>query len=242
MKQPILIACSHGTDNSAGRAAINQLREELRQLRPGLEVREAYVDVQQPALPDVVAGLPEGAPAVVLPLLLTVGYHVLVDVAQAAASRPLTGAAAPLGPDPRLAQVLADRLTEIPGFGPHWSVVLASAGSSRPEAELAMEVTAEFLRASIPNTVRLGFGAGAQPRVPEAVALARAAAADADATGESAPIAVASYLLAPGYFQDQLAKAEADAVAQALLPDRRIAEVALERYDQACQELQELSA
>ena len=43
----------------------------------------------------------------------------------------------------------------------------------------------------------------------------------------------ASYLLAPGFFHDQLAKAGADLVTAPLLPSPVLAEIALERYDAA---------
>ncbi|WP_368074291.1 hypothetical protein [Arthrobacter sp. 24S4-2] len=44
---------------------------------------------------------------------------------------------------------------------------------------------------------------------------------------------VASYLLAHGFFHDQLAKADADIVTEPLLPSRIMAEIALDRYDAA---------
>ena len=44
---------------------------------------------------------------------------------------------------------------------------------------------------------------------------------------------IASYLLAPGFFHDQLAKAGADVVTQPLLPSPTLAEIALDRYDAA---------
>ena len=44
---------------------------------------------------------------------------------------------------------------------------------------------------------------------------------------------VAAYLLAPGHFHDKLQDAGADCVTAPLLPDERIAEVLLERYDAA---------
>jgi sirohydrochlorin ferrochelatase len=62
MNSPILIACAHGTSNAQGAAEVNALRDAIAALRPGLDVREAYVDVQQPDLVDVVAGLPAGSP------------------------------------------------------------------------------------------------------------------------------------------------------------------------------------
>jgi len=82
MNTPILIACAHGTSSPHGAAEVNALRDGIAGLRPGLDVREAYVDVQDPDLPAVVAGLPAGVTAVVVPLLLSVGYHVKVDIAR----------------------------------------------------------------------------------------------------------------------------------------------------------------
>ena len=69
--------------------------------RPDLVVREAFVDVQEPAEADVVASSAElGLTAVVvplpLPLLLSVGFHVRVDFA-AAVEEVAAGLAAGLG-------------------------------------------------------------------------------------------------------------------------------------------------
>ncbi|WP_269938429.1 sirohydrochlorin chelatase [Arthrobacter sp. HY1533] len=218
----VMIACAHGTNNPQGQECINQLRAEIARLRPGLEVLEAYVDVQEPALPGVVAALPEGVQAVVVPLLLTVGYHVQVDIAEAVASRPLTAAAAPLGPDPRLAKLLDERLGELPA---DWGIVLAAAGSSRPEAAEQVEVLAADLAVRRPQRILAAYGASATPSVPEAVAQLRASGV--------AGVAIASYLLAPGYFHDQLSLAGADSVAGPLLPATLLAELALEHFDTA---------
>ena len=138
MNSPILIACAHGTSSPHGAAEVNALRDGIAALRPGLDVREAYVDVQDPDLPAVVAGLPAGETAVVVPLLLSVGYHVKVDIARAVKSRPDTLAAAPLGPDPRLAALLDQRLREA-GVTDNDAVVLAAAGSSDPSAAQNVE-------------------------------------------------------------------------------------------------------
>src|SRR5215210_6491536 len=131
--QPVLIACAHGTRNPTGRRLIAELALGARALRPGLATTAAFVDVQPPTVVDVVAGLSaEGRAAVVVPLLLSGGYHVHVDIAGAVTDSPGTVAARPLGPDPRLAQVLHDRLTEA-GADPRdplTAVVVAAAGSS----------------------------------------------------------------------------------------------------------------
>lgn len=224
MTDDILVACAHGTSNAEGKAAILEVVEQIRAARPGLTVLDAYVDVHGPELPEVVAGLPEGVRAVVVPLLLSVGYHVKVDIAKAVKSRPGTLAAGPLGPDERLATLLAERLHEA-GLGADDAVVLAAAGSSNPQAAVDVEQLADMLRHRVPNRILPGYGASAKPSVPEAVAELRGE--------EDGRVVVASYLLAPGYFHDQLAKAGADAVAAPLLPSPVIAELALDRYDAA---------
>jgi sirohydrochlorin ferrochelatase len=256
MNSPIMIACAHGTSNAQGAAEVNALRDAIAALRPGVDVREAYVDVQQPDLVDVVAGLPgaPGAPgggggdaadggpaasAVVVPLLLSVGYHVKVDIARAVKSRPGTLAAAPLGPDPRLAALLDQRLREA-GVTDNDAIVLAAAGSSNPNAAVSVEKLAGQLGALRSNRIVAAYGASAKPSVPEAVAMLREEAAGGAGAGESAGavdlggrVVVASYLLAPGFFHDQLAKAGADLVTAPLLPSPVLAEIALERYDAA---------
>ncbi|WP_411374019.1 sirohydrochlorin chelatase [Arthrobacter sp. MPF02] len=239
MNSPIMIACAHGTSNEQGAAEVNALRAAIAKLRPGLDVREAYVDVQQPDLVDVVAGLPEGESAVVVPLLLSVGYHVKVDIARAVKSRPGSAAAAPLGPDPRLAALLDQRLREA-GVTDNDVLVLAAAGSSNPNAAKSVEQLLGQLGQLRSNRMVAAYGASAKPSVPDAVAMLREELAGGAGAGESAGgvdvggrVVIASYLLAPGYFHDQLAKAGADVVTEPLLPSRVIAEIALERYDAA---------
>ncbi|HET6271300.1 MAG TPA: CbiX/SirB N-terminal domain-containing protein [Arthrobacter sp.] len=239
MNSPILIACAHGTSSPLGAAEVDALRDGIAALRAGLDVREAYVDVQDPELPSVVEHLPAGEPAVVVPLLLSVGYHVKVDIARAVKSRPDTLAAAPLGPDPRLAALLDQRLREA-GATDNDAVILAAAGSSNPRASLNVEELAGALRALRPNRIVAAYGASARPSVPEAVAMLREEAAGGAGAGQSAGavavggrVVIASYLLAPGFFHDQLAKAGADLVTEPLLPSPVLAEIALERYDAA---------
>ncbi|CAM3114366.1 sirohydrochlorin cobaltochelatase [Arthrobacter ulcerisalmonis] len=232
MNTPILIACAHGTSSDVGAAEVNGLRAAMLALRPELDIREAYVDVQQPDLVDVVAGLPDGDPAVVVPLLLSVGYHTKVDIARAVGSRPHSLASAPLGPDPRLAQVLDARLREA-GITEHDAVVLAAAGSSNPAAAVSVQEIARQLRKLLPNKVVVAYGAAEKPTVPEAVAALRTAHPGSAGGEGSGRVIIASYLLAHGYFHDQLAKAGADVVAEPLLPSELVAQVALDRYTTA---------
>ncbi|MDI2035852.1 sirohydrochlorin chelatase [Paenarthrobacter nitroguajacolicus] len=233
MNSPVLIACAHGTRNAEGQAAIRRVMAEIEELRPGLRVLEAYVDVQEPELGGVVEGLPEGTAAVVVPLLLSTGFHIKVDVPKAIKSRPEVVAATPLGPDPRLAELLATHLRAA-GLQENDGVLLAAAGSSLPDGSVDSEEQARLLGELLPNKVRVAYGASAQPTVPDGVASLRAELAADGGTGR---VFIASYLLATGYFHDQLAKAGADVVAAPLLPSTVLAEIALERYDAVLESL-----
>ena len=228
MNAPVLVACAHGTRNPTGRRLIAELALAARNLRPGLTTTAAFVDVQPPTVADVVADLSTaGHPAVVVPLLLSGGYHVHVDIAGAVAAAPGAVAARPLGPDPRLAEVLLDRLraTGADPLDPRTAVVLAAAGSSDVRAVADVEDTAALLQRAWAGPVTTGYGSAAAPTVPDAVGAARRAGAER--------VVVAAYLLAPGHFHDKLAGAAADAVTAPLLPDDRIAAVLLDRYDAA---------
>ncbi|EMY35264.1 cbiX family protein [Arthrobacter crystallopoietes BAB-32] len=224
-----VVACAHGTDNVSGRELIDGLRADVasalaaRGLRA--QLHEAYVDVQEPALDHIVAALPPGEPAVVVPLLLSTGFHTSVDIRQAVDSRPETRAARAIGPDHRLAEALARRLADV-GLGEGDRVVVASAGTRVEEGLKEVRQVAEWLAVEAGRPVTVGFGAAAEPSVQAAVAAAR-----------SEPgcrrVLVAAYLLAPGYFHSQLAKAGADAVAAPLLPDPAVAECVVERLLEA---------
>jgi sirohydrochlorin ferrochelatase len=222
------VACAHGTRNPTGRRLIAELALAARTLRPGLRTTAAFVDVQPPTVVDVVQGLADaGTPAVVVPLLLSGGYHVHVDIAGAVAAHDAARAARPLGPDQRLVAVLTDRLVAAGADrgDPNTAVVLAAAGSSDARSVADVEGTADLLQRDWAGPVTTGYGSAAQPTVPDAVTAARRAGAE--------QVVIAAYLLAPGHFHDKLQGAGADRVTAPLLPDDRIAAVLLDRYDAA---------
>ena len=222
---PVLVAVSHGTRSAAGRRCIAELRLAIGAQRPEVLVRAAHVDVQRPELAPVVAGLAgQGLRSVAVPLLLSTGFHVRHDVRAAVeAAGGLARAAAALGPDEVLVDVLADRLAGC-GAGAEDAVVLAAAGSSSARATRDVEEVAAALSARRGAPVLPGYLSIAQPSVPEAVRRAR---------GTGRAVTIASYLLAPGVFTDRLAEAGADRVAAPLGADPRIAALALRRYDAA---------
>ncbi|MFF2388492.1 sirohydrochlorin chelatase [Agromyces sp. NPDC058104] len=232
---PALVGISHGTSSPDGRRAVRGLHDAvaaaLATKHPDATpaARLGHVDVEQPDVPAALASLAPGEPAVVVPLLLSAGYHVHVDLTEAVAATAdravvLGGA---LGPDDRLATVLARRLHEA-GVRDDDLVVLSVAGSSDARAVRDCHDMRERLAAATGRDIRIGFLSAAAPLLHEAVALART-----DVPG--ARVVVASYLLAPGYFQDLAEAAGADVVTEPLLvPDSpapaELVEIVLDRY------------
>lgn len=218
MTRPVLLAVSHGTANAHGAAAIAALVDGVRAALPDVDVREAFVDVQQPDAAELAPTI--DGPLVIVPLLLSSGFHVHHDLHGIAKTRPQTRIADPLGPDPRLAEVLASRLPE----GAE-SVVLAVAGSRDPRSLADAEGMAELLRARIPATVELAYLAARQPDLPTALA-------------KHPDAIVSTYLLAHGYFFDLASRqAEGREVSAPLLDGgavlRPLVDLVVERYKRA---------
>lgn len=263
---PVLLACSHGTASPDGRRAIADLRAGIAELRPGLEVVPAYVDVERPHVAEVVADLvARGRRCVVVPLLLSAGHHVRVDIARAVAQAGGHAVAArALGPDPALVDVLVERLAEAgagsgdtlvgPGdalVGPGDAVLLAAAGSSDERATQDVRQVAARLGERLRHPVTACLLASAEPvmdvPVPDVPVLdvpvldeAVAAARDG-AQGGYGRVVVVTYLMGPGRLADGIAErarhAGAGAVTRPLAGHPALARLALARYDEAVTEL-----
>ncbi|GAA4895702.1 sirohydrochlorin chelatase [Streptomyces coeruleoprunus] len=106
-------------------------------------------------------------------------------------------------------------------------VVLASAGSTDPEANAAIAETARELRRAGWCAVRPAFASASLPRTEDAVRALRAEGVRR--------VAVAPYVIAPGRLPDRIAAgaAEADVLAGVLGPAPELARLLLERYDGA---------
>lgn len=233
--RPALVVCAHGTDDPDGRATTLAIAAAARERLPGVEVRDAYVDVQTPVLGDVVDALVAAHHAVVVvPVLLTLGYHVEVDVEEAVGRHPghavSTG---PLGPHEALVDALVDRLSEA-GVDPFVPVVVAVAGSSRPAAIGVGLGVGESLGRRRPGSVTVGFLAAASPSVPEAVAALRSGGGGSGGPGAVERVALASYLIGRGFFQRKLNRSGGDVVTEPLGPHPRLIDVVVERYEQGC--------
>ena len=217
---PALVLCAHGTRDAAGARVIAALAAAVTAALPTVDVRLAYVDVQQPSVADLV-GSRAGHQQVLVPLLLSWGYHVEVDIRTAAAAHADAVATQPLGPDPRLAQLLARRLAEA-GVPDHLGVILAAAGSSQPRAAAEAETTRGLLAALRSGPVWLAFAGAQDPSVSHAVRAVRA-------SGQPTA-AVAAYLLAPGHFLSVLHDAGADVVTAPIGSAPEVVDIVVDRY------------
>lgn len=218
---PVLVTVAHGTRVQAGnRVAAAITARAARRL--GVRAVTTYVELCEPSLADVMAEL--RAPAVVVPLLLSTGYHVTTDLpASVAAARVPLRITRPLGPHPLLAEVTGLRLLGA-GARPGDPVVLVAAGSRDPAAADDLAIAARLLQARWAGPVRVATVSGVGPRLPEVVAESRA----------HGRVAVAPYLLSPGFFSRRAhALAElsgAAAVAGVLDAHPLVTELVVRRY------------
>jgi sirohydrochlorin ferrochelatase len=190
------------------------------------KVRVAFVDVLGPA-PDEVLRALHDEPTVLVPALLSSGYHVRSDVPRHVASsgHPAVRVTRALGPSSELTRAMLDRLLES-GWRTGEHVVLAAAGTSDRHAQSDVAAAAARLSALVGSRVSIAFAAprrdgSGYPSVPEAVARARRAGASR--------VAVASYLLADGLFQGRLHEAGADVVSAPLGPHPAVIRLACRR-------------
>lgn len=229
MRRPILLAVSHGTSDAEGARAIADLVDAVAAAVPDVEVRSAFVDVQQPDAADLLPTI-EG-PVVIVPLLLSRGFHVHHDLHGMVAKKADAVVSDPMGPDPRLAEVLTDRLAaasaETPTVDPdsREPVILAVAGSRDPASLTDAESMASLLSLRLGRRVELAYLAARRPDLPSALR-------------EHPDAVVATYLLAQGFFFDMtVSQAEGRTVTAPLLDGvavpQPLIDLVIARYDEA---------
>lgn len=226
---PALVICAHGTDDADGRQTTLDIANAVARRLPDTDVTTAYVDVQEPSLDDEIDRLTAlGHAVVIVPVLLTTGFHLEVDVARAVTNHPGTVVSAgALGPHDFLLDALQDRLSDAPADA---SVVVAIAGSRRPAAhQSALELVDAFAQ-RLSQPVTLGFLAASQPRLADAVTSARAAHPDR-------PVAIASYLTGRGFFHRLAHDAGADFVSEPLADHPRLIDLVVANYESLAAEV-----
>ncbi|MER6913269.1 sirohydrochlorin chelatase [Streptomyces sp. NPDC000594] len=238
MSRPVLLAVAHGSRDPRHAATVHALLRRARALRPGQRMETAFLDFNAPSVPRVLERLAaDGAEEVIaVPLLLTRAFHAKSDIPQvlreagARLPRLRIRQAGVLGPSPLLLSAVERRLWEA-GLSPadrrSTGLVLASAGSSDPEAIVVIADMARELRRTGWCTVRPAFASACPPRTEDVVRSLR---------GDGcARVAVAPLVIAPGRLPDRIAEGarEADVLAGVLGPAPELARLLLLRYDTA---------
>jgi sirohydrochlorin ferrochelatase len=209
-----LVTVAHGTRKGGGNEVARLLTDAAAE-RLGVPAVASYVELSEPLFADVMGHAEQ--PAVVVPLLLSTGFHMRSDLPEQAAlaTVPVT-LGRQLGPDPLLAQAQVERLVEA-GARRGQRVVLVAAGSSDEAATCDQLCAVAHLARAWDGPVELATlsGHGARP-------------ADVVRPGD----AVSPYLLSPGFFHDRLRR-EAPAgviVADVMGAHRAVVDLVVDRY------------
>ncbi|MFE5074517.1 sirohydrochlorin chelatase [Streptomyces halstedii] len=243
MTAPVLLVIAHGSRDPRHAATVHALTARVRSLRPGLRVETGFLEFNAPSVHRVLERLAaDGAGEVVaLPLLLTRAFHAKSDIpsvlreARTRLPRLRVRQGGVLGPSPLLNTALEQRLYEA-GLSPadksSTGLVLASAGSTDPEASAVIAEIARELRHTGWCAVRPAFAsavtAGGFPRTEDAVRALRAEGVRR--------VAVAPYVIAPGRLPDRIVAGavRADVLSGVLGPSPALARLLLARYTEAC--------
>jgi sirohydrochlorin ferrochelatase len=216
-----LILCAHGSQSARGRAAFAGLVNAVRREAQDLDIVDAFVDVQEPRIAQVVEET--AGPRAVVPLMLAYDRPVSVDIVQASHLDPAVTVTAPIGPDWVLAEVGVRRLFEA-GARSHDTIVLAADTATDGRAVADVGKAARLLSAVWGGRVHVGTLGGPDTHLGDAVDVARA-------YGQR--VVISSYVLTPGAVHDQMADAGADVVTAPMLdtgpPDPRIVSLVLAR-------------
>lgn len=196
-----LVTVAHGTRRASGNEVARALTAAAGE-RLAMSAVESYVELSQPLFEDVVAASAE--PTIVVPLLLSTGFHVRQDLPRMAG-----GAGGPLllgrqlGPHRLLAELQALRLREAgaePGSG---RLVMVAAGSSDELATRDLDRAGELLARAWGGPVEVATLSALGRRPAEVV---------------RAGDVVSPYLLSPGFFADR-ARDESLAAGAAVVAD-----------------------
>jgi sirohydrochlorin ferrochelatase len=222
-----LVAVAHGSADPRSGFTVSSLLTLVRSREPGLDVRLAFLGHAAPSVASVLSGM--SGPVVVLPLLLTEAYHSKIDLPfQLRTVRADVRYGPVLGPHPLLISALERAVVSLSLDRSSTGVVLAAAGSSDPSALLPIrELAVAWQIAGGWHSVVPAYASAAAPDVGSAVASLRAVPG-------VRRVVVATYLLAPGVFADQIRLAGLEAGACAISPALgalpEVADVILERY------------
>ncbi|MFJ9632315.1 sirohydrochlorin chelatase [Streptomyces sp. NPDC101175] len=234
-QRPVLLVIAHGSRDPRHAATVHALIRQVRSLRPGLRVETSFLDFNIPSVHGVLKSLAaEGVRDVVaLPLLLTRAFHAKADIPAVLRDAPpqlRIRQTEVLGPSPLLLRALERRLYEAgltPADKSSTGVVLASAGSTDPEAIAVIGGIAREWRQTGWRAVLPAFASASLPRTEDAVRDLRALGCQ--------KVAVAQYVLAPGFLPDRIRRGavEADVLGNVLGAAPEVATLILKQVETA---------
>jgi sirohydrochlorin ferrochelatase len=213
-----LLIAAHGTRSEEGTATTRALVDAVAAQRPSVPVELCFLDVAAPSLADAL-DTRACVDVVIVPLLLSAGYHVQTDIPEIVRGRSGVRVAAHLGPDPAIVTALADRLAAA-GASKAASVALAAVTSSRSQAQRDVDQAATLLGERIGRHVSV---------------LSLAGDIAAGVSDLAPPVAVSTYLLAPGEFLASVREAVAGrgALAEPIGVHPALVDLVWTRYDAA---------
>ncbi|MBY4573942.1 cobalamin biosynthesis protein CbiX [Gordonia paraffinivorans] len=196
---PTLVLAAHGSRDPRFGVTARRVRDAVAAALPEVEVVLSYLDLNEPFVGDVLERVGDAdADPVVVPLLLSAGYHHKVDLpAIIAAHRPFAHQTEVIGTR-SLAAALADRLHEA-CLHDRDGVILAAVGSSDASADLHVRRRAIELSTRLHRPVEVVFATrlGSDARVlAGAVRRLRAAGAGR--------IALSPYFLSAGLLVERV--------------------------------------
>ena len=219
-----LLACSSGTTDPTGRAALGILVNAVRHDAPSVDVHDVPADMIRP---DGTASRSVPPVRVAVPLTLTDGTDVAHALVTARRHDPTIRIAPALGPDWTLAEICVQRLIEA-GARKGDTIVMGVAGSHHDAVINGYSRSAQLLSAVWGGPVHVGSVGGRDTPLVDAVDIARA---------HGQRVVVATYLLTPGRHADMLRHCGADLVTAPLLdggpPDQRLVSLVIARFHQA---------
>lgn len=227
-----LILAAHGSRDPRSPAVAEALAGRIRRLRPGLNVRAAFLEQSTPFVGDVLCDVARhDGTAVVVPMLLANAFHAGVDLpAVIEASGASTRSAAVLGEDPALVTLMCRRLFEIGVSADRQDagVIVVAVGSSDAAANARTTTLISALAARTRWAgVEVAFATGPHPTLTEA--------ADSLQRRGVRQLAVAPWFLAHGRITDRVSRNAAALgipMAEPLGAHNLVAATLLDRFDE----------
>ncbi|MCW2512818.1 MAG: Sirohydrochlorin ferrochelatase [Mycobacterium sp.] len=227
-----LILAAHGSVDPRSSAVAQALAGRIRRLRPGLDVRAAFLEKSAPYVGDVLADVARRrGSAVVVPMLLADAHHAGVDlpevIERSGANVRQSGV---LGEDPTLVTLLGRRLAEagVSADRQDVGVIVVAVGSSNETANARTATLAPALAARTRWAgIEVAFATGPHPTVDEAAVRLRRRGAR--------HMIIAPWFLAHGRITDRVAASAAELgipMAEPLGSHNLVAATLLDRFDE----------